>query len=397
MIFLENDMVSNEDFNVLIQEAANESDDLLKTLIIDPLIEVFNTPKGRNDYIKYGDEFLEANSEMLAKEYPTKKVSFPRGYVDNVFKTCNTTAKEFKATLTQVLKAYDPTRNFSSITLTPTNVIHTIALYYSDIIQHRQLRDSARFQLGLTIYNTMYLRSFPTGIVDATMAYTYLELDQTWNLVKSENVINWIGMTTDSAYNFWKSKMDLNMSTGVLTQFLNRIRTSFRQNIVGLAERYYKDIENSNAVGSDVDNDEQYIESSAKTITLRKNLVRKISTGDQLYNRMGILYTGTAKLKNIKAEPLYEFAQKIDKSDIGMIIDTIFYVFLIKEKNNIDDINSIKYINRITNFPTAIDRAIQGHAIIIPMSRKYKVDQSIVKGFICLISTYIMYRINEVK
>jgi hypothetical protein len=95
---------------------------------------------------------------------------------------------------------------------------------------------------------------------------------------------------------------------------------------------------------------------------------------------------------------LYEYStQKISIEDIGRIIDTIFYVFIVKDGNSINDINSAKYIGRITNFPTAIDRAIAGKPIILPFSKKYKVNDSIVKAHICLVATYIMRRINDVK
>ena len=47
--------------------------------------------------------------------------------------------------------------------------------------------------------------------------------------------------------------------------------------------------------------------------------------------------------------------------------------------------------------PTAVDRAIQGKPIILPMTKKYKVDSSIVKAYICLIATYILNRVNDAK
>ena len=59
------------------------------------------------------------------------------------------------------------------------------------------------------------------------------------------------------------------------------------------------------------------------------------------------------------------------------------------------DINSTLYISRITNMPTAIDRAIAGKPIILPLSKKYKVDSSIIKAYICLVATYIMQRIGD--
>ena len=102
-------------------------------------------------------------------------------------------------------------------------------------------------------------------------------------------------------------------------------------------------------------------------------------------------------MKNVKVDTMYNFAQQIDKRDIGIIIDTIFYVFIVRDGNSIEDINSTKYISRITNLPTAIDRAIAGKPIISTLSKKYSIDPNIVKAYICLIATYIMYRVNDVR
>jgi hypothetical protein len=117
-----------------------------------------------------------------------------------------------------------------------------------------------------------------------------------------------------------------------------------------------------------------------------------------LYYTPGKLYPAIAKLKNVKMESLFDYStKKIKHEDIGKIIDTIFYVFLVKEGHSVEDINTAAYIGRITNLPTAIDRAIAGKPIILPFSKKYKVDASIVKAHICLVATYIMNRINDVK
>ena len=165
-----------------------------------------------------------------------------------------------------------------------------------------------------------------------------------------------------------------------------------------LANQYFKTVEENkgNLVGTDVSSDDMYFESN-NTVKLRDGLIRRINSKDQLYCNKSDLYFGIAKLKNVKTDSLYEFAQSIEQKDISMIIDTIFYVFISKEGNTIEDINTTKYISRITNLPTAIDRAVAGKPIIDRMAKKYSVDQTIVRAYICLIATYIMYRINDVK
>ena len=397
MFFLQ-ESFTEEEAIVFVEAAIHEPENTpLRTTIIDPIVAVLEHPKSRTEYIKYGNEFLEANSEMLSKEFPTKPVSFPRAYVDNVFAMFGFEQKTFKENLKQILKTVNDKTSFQTIVANPTNVIHSIVLIYADMIQHRQLRDSARQQMGLSVYNNVFNHFFhPPHPIESTMAYVYLNLDNSWNLVKSENVINWISGTIETAYGFWRTKMDLNMSTTVLVQFLNRVRTSFQQNLRLLANQYYDNMDKGNLIGDDVNSSDEYLETN-NTIKIRQNLLRRINGGDQLYKEKGNLYIGIARLKNVKVDSLFNFAQQIQSNDIGVIIDTIFYVFIVKENNTIEDVNSSKFISRITNLPTAIDRAIAGKPIISTLSKKYKVDQSIVKAYICLIATYIMYRINDVK
>lgn len=398
MFFLEQ-AFTEEEANVFVEAAIHDPENTpLRTQIIDPIISVLEHPKSRNEYIGYGNEFLEANSEMLSKEFPTKPVSFPRAYVDNVFQMFGFEQKSFKENLKQILRSVSDRTSFQTIVANPTNVIHSIVLIYADMIQHRQLRDSAKQQMGLSVYNNIFNKFFhPPHPIESTMAYVYLNLDNSWNLVKSENVINWIGGTIETAYGFWRTKMDLDMSTSVLIQFLNRVRTSFQQNMRLLANQYYDNMDKGNLIGDDVDSSDGYLETN-NTIKIREGLIRRINGGDQLYHdRNSVLYSGIARLKNVKADTLYDFAQRISTDDIATIIDTIFYVFIVKEGNSIEDINTTKFITRITNLPTAIDRAIAGKPIISTLSTKYKIDQSIVKAYICLIATYIMYRINYVK
>lgn len=397
MFFLQEQAFSEEEAKVFIEAMYDPENSSLRHNIIDPIIDVLKSNVSRNEYIDYGNEFLEANSEMLSKEFPTKTVSFPRQYVDNVFNMFGFDQKAFKEELKGILKSVNDKSAFQTISASPTNVIHSIVLLYADMIQHRQLRDSAKQQMGLSVYNNVFNHFFhPPHPVESTMAYVYLTLDNSWGLVKSENVINWIGNTIETCFAAWRTRISLDMSPKVLVDFLNRVRSSFQQNLRLLANQYFNNLDKGNLVADDVDSNAEYLETK-NTIKIREGLIRRINNGDQLYRDKGNLYTGIARLKNVKTDTLYDFAQTITSTDIGIIMDTIFYVFLVVEDNDIDDINSTKYISRITNLPTAIDRAVAGKPIILPISKKYKVDQNIVKAYICLIATYIMYRINDIK
>jgi hypothetical protein len=86
MFFLQEQVFSEEEARVFVEAVHDPENAPLRTMIIDPIISILEKHQGRKEYIRYGNEFLEANSEMLSKEFPTKPVSFPRLYVDGIFK-----------------------------------------------------------------------------------------------------------------------------------------------------------------------------------------------------------------------------------------------------------------------------------------------------------------------
>ena len=185
------------------------------------------------------------------------------------------------------------------------------------------------------------------------------------------------------------------MTPKTLVDFLNRVRNSFNQNMHGLANKYYENKDKGNLIGEDIKGDEEHLVTS-NTTNIRNNLMRLIKDKDNVYYDKSILYPYIANIKNVKVDTLYEYStNKISYDDIALIMDLIFYVFIVKEGNSVDDITSNKFIGRITNLPTAIDRAIQGKPIISPMAKKYETDESIVKAHICLVAAYMMRRMNE--
>ena len=387
----------------MIMEAGNNSNSeavqFMRANIVDPIIDVLSKPSNKKEYINHGVEFLDANAEMLAREFPTKRVTFPRKYVDRVLEIFGFTTDSFRKIVKEMAKYVDASKDFKTIAASPTNIIHAVVLYYSDMIGHRQLRDSARQQLGLTVYGLIFNKYFPKAEPSVpVMTYTYMQLDHTWNLVKSENVINWIGNTVESCFGFFRSSLSLDMSPTVLVNFLNRTRTSFNQNMKLLTQRYHENLENGNKIGGDTKggDDEEYVETKS-TAGIKRTLLRMIRQGDRDYHNNGRLYKATAQQKNVKQNELFELAQKVDKEDIGNIIDLILYVFIVKEGNEIKDINSSKYISRITNFPTAIDRALPSKPVIAPFSKKYECKDEYTRAYICVLATFILMKINQIK
>ena len=380
------------------QESTQDDQDEFRSYVIDPVVEVLKTPKGRKKYIQYGSDFIDVNSDMLARPYPTKAVTYPRKYVDELFDLFGYDKKEYKEKIKHMIKvSVGSTGAFSSILNSLTNIFHTIAMFYSDIIYDRMLRDSARQQIGLTSYGHLFRRYFPLGTVDEQrMEYTYSKLDLTWELKKAESVVKWIDHTVEVAYGNFRSRLSLNMTMKTMVDFNQRMWTSFNQNFRHLRGRFENDAEDAN-IAADVKGDEEYLSDSGYA-SVRNNLVRMIVSGDGMYkNKNSVLYSATARNKNVKCEELYNFAQKVSKEEIKTIINLILYVYLVKEQHSLDDINTATYINRINNFPTMVDRAIPGKPIIQPLCDKYNEKDLIVKTYICMLATYILLNVNNAR
>lgn len=394
-----------EDTNELTMEEAlfflQESVDnnVFKEKIVEPIMSKLSSHQVISKYVGYGNDFLSANSDMLAKEYPTQKVSFPQRYVDSVIQLFGFDNKgQLDKYVREALTTVNAKTDFKSIRESPTNIIHTVVLHYSDLVQNRKLRDSARQQLALTMWERMYNKYWGSTPVlnEGLMAYTYSKLNMTWDIVNAENMINWITEITEGAYALYRTKLDLNLSMKIVVMFLNETRNRFNQKTRGLSNLYYEYKDKNVSIGNDTTSDDDYIDTNAYS-NIRSSLMRLIKNKDKGYWSKGELYKGIGRWKNVDVDSLYDFAMKVHMDDISKIMDLIFYVFLVKEGNTIKDINSVKYINRITNLPTAIDRCIPGKPVIKPLMKKYDATEIIVRSYICLIATYIMQRINDVN
>ena len=395
-VFIDEMFLSIDEAMTFIESASVDSRTRLKVEIIEPIMKVLDTKAGSDAYLKFGTEFIEANADMLAREFPTKRVSFPKKYVDNIFSVFGFDKDEFKKTFKEICADINGS-DFKTIMATPTNVIHTIVLFYSDITYNRYVRDSARQQLALTVYHVMFNKFYHSLPDEKVMAYTYLHLNRNWAIIKAEDMMTWISDMVDSAYAFYKTKLTLNTTAHTIIMFLNRLRAQMRQSMAQLAHVYFKNQEEGNRVNDDATTgDHEYIVSD-DTSQIRSKLMQLIKRGDSLYTTESNLYTGVAKLKNVSSKALYELAQQVSHRDIGELIDLIFYVFIVKENHKIEDINSSTYIGEITNMPTKIDRCIPGKPIIAPYVKKYKVKKELIVAYICLITTWIMMRINDVK
>ena len=395
-VFIDEMFLSIDEAMTFIESASVDSRTRLKVEIIEPIMKVLDSKAGSDAYLKFGTEFIEANADMLAREFPTKRVSFPKKYVDNIFSVFGFDKDEFKKTFKEICADINGS-DFKTIMATPTNVIHTIVLFYSDITYNRYVRDSARQQLALTVYHVMFNKFYHSLPDEKVMAYTYLHLNRNWAIIKAEDMMTWISDMVDSAYAFYKTKLTLNTTAHTIIMFLNRLRAQMRQSMAQLAHVYFKNQEEGNRVNDDATTgDHEYIVSD-DTSQIRSKLMQLIKRGDSLYTTESNLYTGVAKLKNVSSKALYELAQQVSHRDIGELIDLIFYVFIVKENHKIEDINSSVYIGEITNMPTKIDRCIPGKPIIAPYVKKYKVKKELIVAYICLIATWIMMRINDVK
>ena len=141
MFFLEQAEYTEDEARIFV-EAMNVNDDL-RIQIIDPIIQILNKPSARKEYIAYGTEFLQANAEMLAKEFPTKAVSFPRKYVDNVFALFGFSQKQFKEILKAILKTVNDKTAFDTVTPAWHDKPY---IYKTDIVSDEKIKIEIEWQ-----------------------------------------------------------------------------------------------------------------------------------------------------------------------------------------------------------------------------------------------------------
>jgi hypothetical protein len=389
--------IDDELFRFFTEGSESKVDDF-RRLMFDPILDKLeNSPSIRKKYIDLGAEFIEVNAEMLAAQYPTKIPIFPKKYVDRVIELFGFDTAELRKIVDDLLKTVDNKiwKDFRYVHA--TNMIHVIVLMYADMAFSHDLRRSARQQIGLTVYEAVFRKWFPLGFADEKiMQMAYSSFDKTWGLVKQENVVNWIGYQVDVSYQYWKTKLSINRDLVTVVLFIGRVRSTINQAMRLIRDAFARHEDLGHLVGNDTDGDDQYVITSDHT-TLKNNIVKFITEKDAFFwDPESVLYSGVAKAKNVKAAELHELVTKADIKDHAWIIDTILYVFLSRDGHEVADISSAKYLNKITNMPTQVDRAIRNKPIIDPLVKRYKTTSDLVKAWIILLAFYINQRINRI-
>ena len=382
-----------------------ESDEFVKSNVLREFMnnidECLQKADCRNAYIQYGDTFLNDNSDMLSKKYPAGKVKWPIKYIDNCLALFGYTNASLKKILIAISKEVSAVNNFKTFTEVPINTLHAMVMLHAEKLGYHKLKESAKQQLGMSIYSLMFNKYFAKKVMfnEKCMEYTYMHLSNKYDIKHSESVIDWILGIVQSCYEAYWKKLLLTPTPKLIVDFMNRLRNSFNQTMCWLASKYYENIENKNYMADeDTSGNGDQTELTGNLSKVRSDLIGLLKNGDELYAKENSnLYSAISDMRHVKKAELYRYSQLVKYSDLGNIIDKIFYVFIIQEGNSLADINSTKFISRIKTMPSAVDRCISGEPVIIPLRRKYGYDGEIVKAHICLMCVYIMQRINKVK
>ena len=137
MFFMEQQPLLSEDEAMhFIQEASMNDPGLIeiREKLLDPIIKVLQTRQGLKKYISLGNDFIDLNAEMLAKQFPTTKVIYPRKYVDDLLDLFGFTTLDLKNIVKGILQKHVNASDWNSIVAYPSNIIHVMVLAYSDMI-----------------------------------------------------------------------------------------------------------------------------------------------------------------------------------------------------------------------------------------------------------------------
>ena len=85
-MYINEQFITEEDVLFILEtESVLDKSSNCKQYLIDPVFDKLDDINIRKKFIEFGDQFLELNTEMLSKEYPTTRVKYPRRYVDSLF------------------------------------------------------------------------------------------------------------------------------------------------------------------------------------------------------------------------------------------------------------------------------------------------------------------------
>ena len=348
----------NIDKSYFLTEAGQEITSKIILERLYPKVQnVLSTNQGDRKFKQLVGSFMDVNQEKLYAVGPNHLIAFTDKHKDEYFKLFNTSSKEIKEMVIEILKGFNSNSDFKYLNNNPIFFLFYCTIRYYYITKNTKGLNTALAIYALSVYPSVWSVYFKYPPNEGVMQYTVDHLTEKYILKQAGNIFSALFTSISRTFTSYSTKDVergyISISEGTdkeVIRFIQRVHNDQKSMIRNIVDIYMVNYRKGLRISDNLE--------SQDGITIDPDKENNTSVVDSVTNRVliPILSNGvnlkivnqSKDIAQISMVDCRYYMSKIltDKysDDIQRFIQAILFRFLYDDRNIRDDINSSKYL-----------------------------------------------------
>lgn len=320
------------------------ADKVLRTELYPYVEKAFSDQKKLKQYEEIIAKYIDKNSELLSAIGPMNIILFTDKDKEPIFDLIGVTPNQVKA----IKNKSKDRKTTDNLIEAPFSTLMAVIISYFGIKNNNNMVQMSTFYLTMSMYPFIYHRSFPYQPNENVMNYTINNLSKKFKIKQTSNFMVAIIETSMGAYNLHEKGL-LSGIDDSHTQFIYAVKTRVSSFIKKIAREFYANHKDGKYLNIEFESNEEdkyrEADSSIYVINGKADAVtlRLVIDGPPMK-----LITLAAQTQKVSINELRNYittkVKNENRDDVHSIIESILYLYLFDEKNNINDINSDQFL-----------------------------------------------------
>jgi len=322
------------------------SDKILAQELYPYVEKTFADPKKIKEYENIIGRYIDKNSELLSAIGPLDIIVFTEYDKSLIYELIGVTADQIKS-----IKAKSKARKTKdNLVESPFSTLMGVVVRYFALKgdKDEKLLKLSILYLVMSMYPFIYRRSFPYTPVENIMVYTINHLSEKYKIKQTGNLMFALIETGYGAYTLHKTGM-IQGNDVSQNDFIYAVKTRTSSLLKNIAKEFYKNHKDGKYLNVEIEDtvNDTHREADSSTYAINRKVddisLKLIIDGPPMK-----LITMAAKTNKVSINELRNYVSQMvindNKKEISDVIEGILFLYLFNEKNNLDDINSDKFL-----------------------------------------------------
>ena len=320
------------------------ADKVLRTELYPYVEKAFSDQKKLKQYEEIIAKYIDKNSELLSAIGPLNIILFTDKDKEPIFNLIGVTPAQVKA----IKNKSKDRKTKDNLIESPFSTLMAVIISYFGVKKNSNMVQMSTFYLTMSMYPFIYHRSFPYQPNENVMNYTINNLSKKFKIKQTSNFMVAIIETAMGAYNLHEKGL-LDGIDDSHTQFIYAVKTRVSSFIKKIAREFYENHKNGKYLNIEFESNEEdkyrEADSSIYVINGKADAVtlRLVIDGPPMK-----LITLAANTQKVSINELRNYittkVKNENRDEIHSIVESILYLYLFDEKNNINDINTDQFL-----------------------------------------------------